>query len=313
MTTNRLLISVVGPTGSGKSALAVAIGERIGGEIVNCDSLQLYRQLNLGTGKPTEEERARVEHHLLDILELKQVYSAGEMQRQGRAAIEGITAAGKPAILTGGTGFYYRAVLYGLSAAPPRVPELRERLRAILARRGEHFLVRMLQRVDCASAGRIQPRDHVRLLRALEVYFASGTPFSEFRTVADPWLRRFGWIGLGLSPERRILYDRIDHRVGEMLGRGWVEEVRQLLEAGADSNWKAFEAIGYREVVAHLQGKLPFEDLLQQVRRRTRQYAKRQLTWFRREQGIFWLPGLGDESPILEQALARIGAVVGSR
>lgn len=304
-----LLVSIVGPTACGKSQLAVAIGERIAGEIVNCDSLLLYRDLNVGIGKPSAELLARAKHHLVGVLGLSEVFSAGEMVRRGRAALESISKGGATPILAGGTGFYYHAVLFGLSAAPPRVPEIRERLRAIAAKRGDEFLVRMLRRVDPASASRIMPRDRVRLVRALEVYFGSGVPFSKFKGGEDPWLHQFGWIGLGLSPDRQSLYDRINHRVGLMLRQGWVEEVRLLLRGGADPNCKAFEAIGYREVIRHLQGDITLDQLLEQVRIRTRQYAKRQYTWFRKEPGIYWLHGFGDDPEILRQAAARIDAV----
>ncbi|MBI4455863.1 MAG: tRNA (adenosine(37)-N6)-dimethylallyltransferase MiaA [Acidobacteria bacterium] len=301
-----LVISIVGPTASGKSALAIAVAERFGGEIVNCDSLQLYRDIHVGTGKPSAADLARIKHHLVGILELPEVYSAGDMQRQGREAIESIVRRGVPAVLVGGTGFYYRAVLFGLSNAPRRIPELRERLRAIVIRQGDRFLFRMLQRVDAASASRLMPADRVRLVRALEVYFATGIPFSEFKLGLDSWLRQFRWIGLGLSPDRKVLYDRINRRVEEMLRHGWVEEVSRLLQAGANPDWKAFDAIGYREVIGHIRGTLTLDNVLEQVRRTTQRYAKRQYTWFRKEPGIYWLHGFGEDPEVLREAVAKI-------
>ena len=300
-----LLVTVVGPTGSGKSRLAMALAGSLQGEIVNCDSLQLYRQLSVGTGKPAPEELARVAHHLVGILDLSETYSAGQMQKQGRAAIEAIAGRRRVPILVGGTGFYYRAILAGLPPAPQSVPSLRRRLRKIEERRGEGFLFRMLRRVDPESAARIMPRDAVRVVRALEVYFASGVRLSSLKP-GDTWRSRFRWIGLGLSPDRPILYDRIDRRVAQMLQQGWREEVAGLLQGSADPGCKAFDAIGYREVAAHLQGELDCDALLERIRQRTRNYAKRQGAWFRREQGISWLNGFGDDPNIERQALERI-------
>jgi tRNA dimethylallyltransferase len=286
--------------------LALEIAKHVGGEIISCDSLQVYRDLTVGTGKPSVAELSRVKHHLIGILKLDEIFSAGDMQQRGRGVIEELAARGVPAVVAGGTGFYYRALLYGLSSAPARSQALRRRLQHIATRRGGDFLVRMLERVDPQSAARIMPRDRMRIVRALEVFFASGIPFSRFAGGQDQWLDQFCWIGLGLNPDRKSLYDKINCRVERMLRGGWLEEVSDLLAQGANPEWKAFEAIGYRQVVDYLRQGGDIDALVELIRQQTRNYAKRQWTWFRREPGIRWLPGFGEQPEIIATALEHI-------
>lgn len=307
MASRPLLISIVGPTASGKSKLALSVALALGGEIVNCDSVQLYRDLQIGTGKPPDADLKKIPHHLLSLLPPTAVYSAGQMQHQARAAIEEVAARGSVPVLVGGTGFYYRAILFGLPPVPQRSPVLRERLGRSAAQRGNDHLVRMLRRVDPASAGRIKPQDRVRIVRALEVYFLSGRPVSELRQ-GDDWLERFRWMGFSLEPERSDLYGRIGARVRWMLENGWVEEVRRLLESGVDPSCKAFEAIGYRHVVDHLAGRLTCDQLEEQICLRTRQYAKRQMTWFRRERGLVRLEGGGEDPAVAGRVLKMLAS-----
>ena len=284
------VLTIVGATAAGKSALALAVAERSGAEIVNADALQVYRGFDLGTAKPSAEERARVAHHLLDVAEPEERFSAGRFARLARAALEEILARGRPAIVVGGSGLYLRALSEGLAPIPPVEPEVRAELEARLAREGLAALRAELEALDPASALRVAPRDAQRTLRALEVAHGTGRSLSQW--LAERPSGYGAWSGrrIGLTLPRAVLYDRIGARVSCMIARGWLDEVRGLLAAGVGADAPAFQAIGYAQWVRHLAGEYDLEEATRQIVVATRRYAKRQQTWFRREPGIEWHP-----------------------
>ncbi len=305
---DRPLVVIVGPTASGKSALGAYLAQELGGEVLVCDSAQVYRHFDIGTGKVSAELRARVPHHLLDLCEPAEEFTAGDFQRRARSVLEEVSARSRLPIVTAGTGLYLRALLEGLSPLPPRSPELRARLQAEAEEKGGEYLHRMLARLDTGSAREIAPRDVPKLVRALEVYFLARQPRTElFRAGRDP-LHGYAVTKLGLAPDRPLLYDRIVARVEAMLDAGWLEEVRRLCQGFPDSA-KPFGFLGYRQLVAHLRGELSLHDAVKQIKHETRQYAKRQITWFRKEPAVHWLPGFGDAPRLQSDALARLRAV----
>ncbi len=281
------VVAVVGPTGVGKTALGIELAERFSGEIVNFDSVQVYRYLDLGTAKPTPEERARVPHHLIDILEPDEPFNAAAFVERADRVIAEITARGRLPVLVGGTGLYLRALLHGLF--PVEVPEeLRHRLRERLAREGLASLYQELRRRDPRAARRIHPHDRVRVLRALEVCLATGRTFSELAEKHAFRERRYQALKIGLHLPRPELYRRLDERVDRMLARGLLEEVRGLLERGFSPELKPLQAIGYRHMIAYLRGEVSFSEAVRLMKRDTRRYAKRQLTWFRADPEVKW-------------------------
>ena len=304
---SRPLVAVAGPTGSGKSGLALGIAETFSGEIVNCDSLQVYRYFDIGTAKLPSAERRGVAHHLIDIRNPDELFTAGEYARLAREAIADISARGRLPILAGGTGFYLRALLEGLFEGPSRDRLLRERLSAREARR-PGSLHRLLARFDSAAAQKIHPNDVPKVMRALEVRLLTHRPVSElFRQGRDP-LRGYRTLKLGLLPEREKLYERLDPRCARMFENGLVPEVRSILERGFAPTCKPFESHGYRQALQLVQGELSPRDAVLDAQRNTRNYAKRQITWFRREPGLEWLEGFGDDLHVRETALARVDA-----
>jgi len=295
------LLAIVGPTASGKSSLALALAERWGGELVNCDSLQLYRSLDIGTAKPSPAERARVPHHLLDILEPEEQFSAGEYARRGRAILAEITARGRLPIVVGGTGFYLRALIDGLFAGPSRHPELRERLREREATKGPGYAHRILTRLDPESAARIHPNDVAKTIRAVEVCLLARGRMSElFRQGRDP-LTGYSVRKIGLHPPRVDLYERINQRTQAMFDQGLVKEVCDLLAKGCPAAAPPLQSHGYRQALDYLLGKISLRDAVRYAQAATRQYAKRQLTWFRKETGIAWFAGFGTDASVREQ------------
>jgi tRNA dimethylallyltransferase len=303
----RPLVVIVGPTASGKSALALHLAEKLKGEILACDSAQIYRHFDIGTGKPTPEEQSRVPHHLLDLCQPTDDFNAGDYLRRGRDVLEKVSARGRLPIVTAGTGLYLRALLEGLSPLPPRSPELRARLTAEAEEKGSDLLHRMLARVDPDSARDIAPQDTPKLVRALEVYFLARQPRGElFRTGRDP-LEGYNVVKLGLLPDRQQLNQRIEARVDAMLEAGWLEETRRLL-ARIPPDTKPFGFLGYKQLSAHLRGDCSLEDAVNEIKRQTRQYAKRQLTWFRKEPAVEWLSALGDHILAQTEALKRASA-----
>ncbi|RPJ54946.1 MAG: tRNA (adenosine(37)-N6)-dimethylallyltransferase MiaA [Acidobacteria bacterium] len=300
------LIALAGPTGSGKSALAVEAALVLHGEIVNCDSMQLYRKLNIGTAKPTDQQRRLVPHHLYDLLEPDEVYSAGRYMQEARAVCRQIAGRGHTPLVVGGTGLYLRALLEGVFEGPGRTEELRRRLHRIAGQRGSAYLHRLLARRDPEAARRIQPADRIRLVRALEVFFATGSPISRLQPAREPF-DEFSIVKIGLNLPRSELYARINRRVEEMFQSGLIEEVESLLRQDYSPDLKAFEALGYRAVVRFLKGEITLEEAVESTRRDTRRYAKRQMTWFRREADMHWIEFAGEDPRALEQVLAVVG------
>jgi len=281
------VIAIVGPTGVGKSELAVFLGEKLNGEIVNFDSLQFYKELNIGTAKPGEEERKRVPHHLYDLLELDEEFNAAKFVEIADNLIKEIWERGKIPILVGGTGLYLRAFEYGLfSIEVPK--EIRETLRK-RADQDLSSLYEELKRLDPEYAQKISPKDKVRITRALEVIYASGKPISYFHK-ENPFFgkKRYNLIKIGLILPRKELYEKINLRVIKMIEKGWIEEVKKLLEKGYSPKLKPFKAIGYKYIIQYLQGKISLEKAIELIQRDTRRYAKRQLTWFKKEPDIYW-------------------------
>jgi len=341
------LIVVVGPTASGKSVLAIALAQALNGEVLACDSTQVYRYFDIGTGKVPPASQQGVPHHLTDLLEPDELFTAGDYQRRARAVLAEVRGRRRLPIVTAGTGLYLRALLEGLSPLPPRSPELRARLHARVRERGAEYLHRMLSRIDPNAAKEIGPRDTPKLVRALEVCFsASGAQTRRSRTelFAQGRARLEGYAvtKLGLLPPRAQLYARIEERVEQMLAAGWLEEMQRLLtrfpayaeaSAGgpAHAALKPFQFLGYRQLLAYIrtspQGLKPvsFGDLyggvetpprqdqepwvslkeaVKQIKHETRQYAKRQITWFRKERGVKWFAGFGD-APGVQDAVLR--------
>lgn len=298
----RPLVLVLGPTGSGKSDLALDVAERFKGEIVNCDSLQFYRGFDIGTAKTPASERRGIPHHLFDTLEPEETFTAGDYARVARPVLREISGRAKLPIVAGGTGFYARALLEGLFAGPSRDDELRARLSAIEERR-PGFLHRALGRYDRAAAHRIHPNDKKKVTRALEVCLAARRPISELFEEGRDRLTDYRWLKLVLNPSRADLYYKLDQRCSRMLEAGLIDEVIGLLRRGVSPQAKPFEAIGYKETLRFVQGDLTLDEALEQMRRDTRRYAKRQLTWFRRDSDARWLSGFGTESQIRDSAM----------
>ncbi|HSD66482.1 MAG TPA: tRNA (adenosine(37)-N6)-dimethylallyltransferase MiaA [Vicinamibacteria bacterium] len=282
----------MGPTASGKSALALRLARARGGEIVSCDSLQVYRGLDIGSAKPTPEERAEVRHHLVDVADPGEAFSAAEYARLARVALAEIAARGRLAIVAGGTGLYLRALLLGLFEGPSRDDALRRRLEGLADRFGEARLHRLLARVDPVAAARIRPRDRVRVVRALEVYRATGLPISDQQRAGAPALRGFRTLVVGLDPDRAALREAVEVRTRAMLARGLVEEVRGLLGHGYGSDLRPLRAIGYRQAVAVVLGEMTAGEAEASIVAETMRFAKRQRTWFRHQQpGVAWFSG----------------------
>jgi tRNA dimethylallyltransferase len=300
-----LLLVILGPTASGKSALAISLAQQFTGEIVSCDSVAVYRHFEIGTAKPTPEQRAHVPHHLLDVAGADEPFTAGDYARQTRAVIAEIAHRRKMPIVVGGTGLYLRALLEGLFPGPQRSEDLRERLRQRAAERGSIYLHRVLIRLDSASASKIHANDTAKLIRAIEVCLASRRRMSELwqERGRDP-LRGFRILRIGLNPPREQLYERINLRAQQMFTDGLVEETLSLLQRyGSGKQAMALDSLGYRQAAQLLRGELTREQAIAAAQQGHRNYAKRQVTWFRREPEVVWLEGFGDDPEIIKRAI----------
>jgi tRNA dimethylallyltransferase len=296
------LIAIIGPTASGKTALAVDLAKRLGGEVLACDSTQVYRGFDIGTAKPTVEERQGVPHHLLDLVEPSFPFTAGEYRARALGVLEDLSQRGKVPILTVGTGLYLRALLEGLADAPARSEELRARLEAGANAHSLQYLHRILRRLDPEAAVRIGSRDRPKMIRAIEVCLLTGRSITEVHRSGRAPLEGYHPVKIGLQPPRAALYERIERRTDDMLKRGWIDEVARLMRDGIQPNSKPFDFIGYSELRAHLEGTVTLAAAKKAITQATRRYAKRQMTWFRKEQLIRWFPGFGDDPAIMAAA-----------
>jgi len=294
-----LAVILLGPTGSGKTALSLALGERFGGEIVSCDSVAVYRGMELGTAKPTIEARARLPHHLIDVTTPDQPFTAGEYSRLARELLQKIAVRKhRLPIVTGGTGLYLRALTEGLFAGPARQEKLRMRLRQSAERHGAAWLHRLLRRLDATTAERIHANDSPKLIRAIEVCLAARRRMSEVMG-RDP-LTGFRLLRIGLNPPRAALYERINDRCAAMFAAGLVEETRGLLARYGPV--KALDSLGYRQAMCVLDGSMSVEDAIKAAQQGHRNYAKRQMTWFRREPEVQWIAGFGDDPNAFDES-----------
>jgi tRNA dimethylallyltransferase len=306
-----LVVLLLGPTGSGKTALSLSLAERFGGEIVSCDSVAVYRGMDLGTAKPSMEERARVPHHLIDVADPDEAFTAGEYSRQARTALHEIAGRGKLPIVTGGTGLYLRALTEGLFAGPARQEDLRVRLRRSAGRHGAAWLHRVLVRLDRVSAERIHANDAPKLIRAIEVCLAGRRPLSQVLakpgTAKDP-LMGFRLLRIGLNPAREALYERLNRRCAEMFAAGLLQETKSLLACYGPL--KALDSLGYRQAVSVLLKGVSEKVALAEAQQGHRNYAKRQMTWFRREPDVHWIEGFGDAEDVLLKAGELVSAML---
>ena len=288
------VVAILGPTATGKSALALAMAERYNGEIINCDSTAVYRGFDIGTDKIAVADRRGIPHHLIDIVDPTEEYTAAQYARDAAAVVRDIHARGRLPILAGGTGFYFRALTRGLFPGPGRDIELRQRLETIAGRRGVAFLHRMLQRVDPPSALRIQPRDLKRLVRALEVFFLTGRPLTtHFADTVSP-LPDFDVVGVALRLPASQISARVTRRVDEQFERGLLDEIRGLLARGVPESARPFGGLVYRQALEHLHGLRDETATRALIAQENRRYARRQLIWFRKEPNLSWFDGPGE-------------------
>jgi tRNA dimethylallyltransferase len=297
-TENKRLVVILGPTASGKSALGVDLALRLGGEVLVCDSTQVFRRFDIGTAKVPLAEQRGVPHHLTDLVDPCEVFTAGEYRRRALTSLQDVTRRGRIPIL--------RALLEGLAEAPERSEELRDRLRQISHSRGADRLHKILARLDPEAAGRIAPRDTQKVIRAIEIRLLARKPVGDVHRSGREPLEGYEIAKIGLLPDRKALYARIEQRTRAMIAAGWLDEVRTLV-ASVPASAKAFQFIGYSDLREHLDGKISLEEATHRIQQATRQFAKRQITWFRRESDVRWLQGFGADPEILEASLRVIG------
>lgn len=307
------LVVIVGPTASGKSALGIALAKTFGGEVVACDSTQLYRGFDIGTAKPTQAERENIPHHLLDVLNPEEASTAGDYSERAELVLADLKVRNKLPIFTVGTGLYLRALLEGLAELPQRSEEIRERLREAALEHGSGHLHGVLRKLDARTASKIAPADQQKIIRAIEVCLLARKPLSEVHRTARKPLSGWKAVKIGIQPPRDALKERIDLRTDAMIAAGWLEEVSGLLARNLPENAKPFDFIGYRELRAVLQNRISIDEAKAAIRLATRQYAKRQLTWFRREACVHWLAGFGDDPNVQWAAAAHLGEILSAR
>lgn len=300
------LVAVVGPTATGKSALGLALARSFGGEIVACDSTAVYRGIDIGTDKVPADEQQGIPHHLVDVAGVTETFTAARYAQAAGAVVRDITARGRLPILVGGTGFYYRALVRGLFPGPERDEAIRARLDRVARRRGVEWLHRWLDRVDPASAARIQPRDQKRLVRALEVYLLTGRPLTAHFDETRSAIPGYEILAIGLNLPRPLLRERVARRVDAQFARGVVGEVRALLAAGVPADAHAFSGLVYRQVVEYLRGVRSEGETRDLIVRENMRYARRQLIWFRKEPNVRWLEGAGESPAVQEAAMAMV-------
>lgn len=296
-------LAILGPTASGKSALGLALAERLGGEIVNCDSTAVYRGLDIGTDKVAPADRQGIPHHLIDIADPTETYTAARYAADAARAVRDIHARGRLPVIVGGTGFYYRALTRGLFPGPARDASIRDRLHAVAARRGPERLHRWLGRVDPASALRIQPRDTKRMARALEVYLLTGRPLTAHFDATEKPLPEFEPVAIGLAPDRAVIAERVARRVDDQFSRGIVAEIQGLLASGVPRDAHAFSGLVYRQVLEMLDGVRDEPATRALIVQENLRYARRQLIWFRKEPNLTWIPATGERDDTLQTAL----------
>jgi tRNA dimethylallyltransferase len=301
------LLAIVGPTAAGKSSLAIALASRWNGEIINCDSVQLYRGFDIGTGKVSPQERQGIPHHLLDVVEPGQIFTAGDYRQEAIRVLAGVRDRQRLPIVVGGTGLYLRALLLGLFRGPQRSEGLRERLKSLAGRHQREFLHRMLKRLDPKAAARIHQRDTRKVIRALEVCLLARESITALHERGREGLQGFRAVKVGLAPNRQQLAQRINRRVGQMFRAGLLDEVRGMLSREDADRIKPLGAIGYRQACGVLRGEMSLEGAICETQTATRQYAKRQMTWFRRETDIKWFAGFGDDAVIQERVAEWLG------
>jgi tRNA dimethylallyltransferase len=300
-----LLVVILGPTASGKTALSLHVAERLQGEIVSCDSVAVYRELEIGTAKPSKDERRRVPHHLIDIVGPEELVTAGDYSRLARQAIAEIAARGRLPIVVGGSGLYLRALLEGLFPGPPRSEELRNRLRERAAERGSDYLHKIMRRIDPAAAQTIHANDVPKVVRALEVSISARAPMTGLWQQGRDALQGFKILRIGLNPDREALYQRINQRAREMFSAGLLEETRTLTDRYGASVWP-LNSLGYKQAMQHLSGELSLEQAIVAAQQGHRNYAKRQMTWFRREPHVAWIAEFGSNPAVQEQVVGLI-------
>jgi tRNA dimethylallyltransferase len=297
------LVVVLGPTASGKSSLGISLARELQGEVLVCDSTQVYRHFDIGTAKVRTAERRGIPHHLVDLVEPDEVFTAGDYQRQALAVLQDLRRREKTPVITAGSGLYLRALLEGLAEAPARSEELRERLRRRARMRGAEYPHKILARLDSEAAARIAARDTQKVIRAIEMRVLAGKPVVEIHRAGRQPLEGYRVTKIGLLPPRAELYARIEARVRAMLAAGWIDEVASLIALGVPQGAKPFQFIGYPELREHLLGELPLDQAARSIQQATRNFAKRQITWFRKEPGVNWLVGFGDDPGIRSAAL----------
>ena len=302
------LLCLLGPTAIGKTEIAIQLAQRLNAEIVSVDSRQIYRQMDIGTAKPTHEERQAAPHHLIDCVDVSQPFSVADYQSLADAAIADIQNRGKQVLLVGGAGLYFRSVVDGLFEGPGADPLLRERLEAEAKQHGVDVLHERLRTCDPESAERIHPNNVVRVIRALEVYELTGTPMSEHQQQWHQGNQRYAFIAFCLTMPRALLYQRIEQRVDVMLANGLVTEVESLLAAGYARDTVALRSFGYKELIAYLDGECTYLEAVEQLKQNTRRFAKRQLTWFRKDPRIEWIDR-NSTPDIVKHLLEKIGGM----